>query len=563
MLFHVTWMAFVVGGPTLSGQSRPSSDEVAIEKKLVDGKKYMLLGDWDKAEALFRAILEEDVLNSAVCYELSRTLAAQGNYSDALTYVHKAIRIEDDNEWYLLMEADIQEKAGDIFATMEVYDRLIKLRPKQSHYYEMQISLCKRTGEKERLLKVLDQYELERGLTESITRTRFETLDELGRKDEALAALHRLTVVYSTNLEYKFLAASYAIKIGKQEEAGNYYEEILKIDPTNSRAKLALAGAEKEAGDNITYLQSIMPVMANPGIDIDIKLKELIPYVITLSETRDSVLGMTLTNLTAQLIKAHPRDAKPYAVHGDVLSIRGQNQAAVEAYIASTKLNGGVYPVWEQLLSLLIRQRSYDELIRQAENAILGFPNQAFLYYAAGYGMFKTKAYDDALEILNEALIMTGRNAGQKISVLNVLGLTYDELGDLEKSAVAFESALSIDPKSAETLAYYSLTLSRRIAQSEKAMAMTDKALGQRELSPAVHEVLAQVLYNQKKYNEAYTSIQVVLGTDPYGDAYNLAGDILNKLKRTPEAVVMWQRALDSGCTDTDLKRKISDSGAQ
>ena len=78
-----------------------------------------------------------------------------------------------------------------------------------------------------------------------------------------------------------------------------------------------------------------------------------------------------------------------------------------------------------------------------------------------------------------------------------------------------------------------------------------------------VHEILAEVLYNQKKYKEAYTSIQEVLKADPYGDAYNLAGDILIKLGNTEEAVVMWQKALDAGCTDPMLKGKISDPKAQ
>lgn len=93
---------------------------------------------------------------------------------------------------------------------------------------------------------------------------------------------------------------------------------------------------------------------------------------------------------------------------------------------------------------------------------------------------------------------MTGRNAVQKISVYNILGLTYDELGDLEKSSLAFESALSIDPKSAETLAHYSLMLSRRIAASEKAMDMTQKVINQGKQPPMIHEILAQVFYNQK-----------------------------------------------------------------
>lgn len=559
----VTWAILFGFAPVVSGQSRPTSLEVSIEKKLIDGKKYILLGDYEKAEALFRAILEEDVQNGAACYELSRTLAATGRFSDAITYIHKAIRIEPDNEWYLLMEADIREKSGDLVATMEMYDRLIALRPQKPHYYEMQISLCKKTGEQERLLQVLDLYEKSRGLTESITRTRFETLDAMGRQEEALAALHKLTVVFPYNTDYKFLAAAYARKSGQEDKASQYYRDILAIDPDNSRAKLAMASNEKQSGDEIGYLQSITPVITNSGVEIDVKLKELIPYVLELSKSKDPELGKALKELIAQLVKTHPKDAKSYAIQGDVFAIMGDEQAAINAYTQSTQLNGGVYTVWEQLLAMLIAERSYDELIRQSQNAITNFPNQAYLYYAAGYGNYKKEKYDEALELLNEALIMTGRNLGQKISVYNILGLVYDELGDLDKSSVAFESALSIDPKNPETLAYYSLMLSRRIAQSEKAITMTEKALSQPNLLPLTRETLAKVLYNQKKYEEAYASIQVVLTDDPHGDAYNLAGDILNRLGKPEEAKAMWQHALEEGCTDPELKRKIADPKAQ
>jgi hypothetical protein len=46
------------------------------------------------------------------------------------------------------------------------------------------------------------------------------------------------------------------------------------------------------------------------------------------------------------------------------------------------------------------------------------------------------------MDMLNEALIMTGKNAGQKINIYNMLGLVYDEMGNMDKSVTAFESAL-------------------------------------------------------------------------------------------------------------------------
>src|SRR5690606_2262911 len=119
-------------------------------------------------------ILDEDVQNAAACYELSRTLAATGRHDEALTFIRKAARIEPDNEWYLLMEADIHERRGDIHATMEMYEKLMQLKPDKSHYYEVQIDFGKRIGDHERVLRVLDVYEANFGISPSSARTRFE-----------------------------------------------------------------------------------------------------------------------------------------------------------------------------------------------------------------------------------------------------------------------------------------------------------------------------------------------------------------------------------------------------
>lgn len=548
---------------TALGQTRPTQEEVNIEKKIIEGKKYQLLGDQEKAESIFRAILTEDVNNTAAYYELSRTLTVAGKFQDALSYIRKAIRLEPDNEWYLLMEADIHEKISDLYSAMDVYDRLIQLRPDRPYYYEMLIGFSKKTGEHERLLGILDKYEAKSGINEPITRTRFETLDALGRTNEALAAIHRLTVVYPDIIDYKFLAASYCKTKGLDDQAASYYKEILLIDPMDSRARLAMAGSEKKEGNSVSYLQSISPIMTNASLKIDIKLQELIPYVLEFSEKKDPALGGALLQVIQQLVTTHPKEAKSYAIQGDVFSILGRKEDAIQSYITSTQFNSNIYVVWEQLIKLLSETYAYDAMITQANRAIDIFPNQAYLYYAAGFSAYKKKRFDESLDMLNQALIMTGKNILQRISVYNVLGSVYDELGQADKSVEAFETALQINPKNAETLAQYSLVLSRRIEQSEKAIGMAEKVIADGNQTAIVHQWIAEVFYNQKKYEKANQSMQVALieGTDAFG--YQLAGDIHIALGQTEKALEMWQKAVNEGHPDPELKKKISEHKGQ
>ena len=544
-------------------QGRPSAEEVTIEKKIIEGEKFTYLGDWEKAEPIFRGILEDDVQNSAACYQLSRTLLAMGKTADALTYIKKAIRIEPDNEWYYLMEADIHEKIGDLYAVMDVYEKLIQLQPQKAQYYEMLISFCKKAKDNERLLTTLDAYEKLVGVSETITRNRFETLDAMGRTTEALAAINRLTEVYPLNIDYKYLAASYAKKIGMEDKALEYYRQIIAINPDDTRAKLALAGSEKSEGNHAEYLQSISPVISNSSIDIDVKLEELIPYVIEYSKTKEPGLGNALMETTQQLVATHPKEAKAYSVQGDVLSIAGKDEDAIAAYKKSVALKDNIYIVWEQLVGLLMANHAYDDIITQAGKAIDIFPNQAYLYYASGFASYKKHHLDEALDMLNQALIMTGKNPGQKINIYNMLGLVYDDLGNMDKSVDAFESSLAINSKNAETLAYYALTLSRRIKKSDRAIDMADYVVSTGTRSGFIHQILAEVYYNQDDFEKANNSIQIALNEGTDGAGYNLAGDIYLKLGQKTEAVTMWQKAIENGYADGEVKRKIEENKSQ
>ena len=61
---------FSIGGASVSAQTRPEQGQVNIEKKIIDGKKYQLLGDLEKAENIFKSILADDVNNTVAFYEL-------------------------------------------------------------------------------------------------------------------------------------------------------------------------------------------------------------------------------------------------------------------------------------------------------------------------------------------------------------------------------------------------------------------------------------------------------------------------------------------------------------
>ena len=72
-----------------------------------DANKERILGNTDKAEVLFKRVLEIDPNHDASMYELARIYMSQVRIEDAVLLMENAIRIAPENVWYQLLLADL------------------------------------------------------------------------------------------------------------------------------------------------------------------------------------------------------------------------------------------------------------------------------------------------------------------------------------------------------------------------------------------------------------------------------------------------------------------------
>jgi tetratricopeptide (TPR) repeat protein len=141
--------------------------------------------------------------------------------------------------------------------------------------------------------------------------------------------------------------------------------------------------------------------------------------------------------------------------------------------------------------------------------------------------------------------------------------MVYDEQGDVDKSIASFESSLGINPHNPETMAYYALSLSKRISRSDRALSMADQLMKDGRTEGYLHRIIAEVYFNQQEFAKASQSIQFALKDGTDGSGYNLAGDIAIKQGNKEEAVRHWQKALEMGYMETAVKQKIAEHKTQ
>ena len=77
--------------PLLAQTERVTEEEVQLQAVFIEGNREKLLGNYEKAIAIFEKVLEKDIRNGAVYYEIARLYDVQEQLDDAIKNAKKAV----------------------------------------------------------------------------------------------------------------------------------------------------------------------------------------------------------------------------------------------------------------------------------------------------------------------------------------------------------------------------------------------------------------------------------------------------------------------------------------
>ena len=531
-----------------------------MQSRFIDASRERILGNYDKAIPIYEEILKKDENNHAAAYELARVYMAKETFDKAVRYAKTAIELDPENVWYQQFLADLYQEIGQNGEAAEIYKRLVKQDPEKEEYYYKWAYLLVRANEIDEAVKVYDQLESRIGVTEEVVRRKHSLYLGMGDKGKAARELERLIEAYPENEEYLHLLAGFFEEMGEKEKAQATYQRILEVDPGNVKAKLALAGNPDESSDERGFLESLKPVFRQPNVDIDLKIKRIMPLIQKVASTGDRQLGAAALELTGILEEQHPEEAKAYAASADLLYHLGRRREAIQKYRKTLELDDTVYLVWEQLLYALYEEADYEALEEKAEEAMDFFPNKASAYYLYGTAVNELGDQDDALSALQQALLMAGNDQRMTYNIQARLGIVYGAMGDIGDAARAFDAALALNPQSAKVLSDYSLLLAKNGDRLDEAEEMARKANGLQPDTPEFQDAYGWVFYKRKDYNKAKKWVGEALknGGDEHPRILEHYGDVLFQLGEQETALDYWNQAQEKGNTSKVLEKKIN-----
>jgi tetratricopeptide (TPR) repeat protein len=230
-------------------------------------------------------------------------------------------------------------------------------------------------------------------------------------------------------------------------------------------------------------------------------------------------------------------------------------------YRKSVELNGQVYEVQEQLIRLELSDNDVDSALKDGENALSLFPNQAWLNYLVGVAWLQKKDFKKASGYIKNATTLETQDRELLSQCFSSLGDCYHSLNDNQKSDEAYEKALTYNPDNAYTLNNYAYYLSVRGASLDKAAEMSKHSNELQPNTASFEDTYAWILFKQKKYTDAKLWMEKALTHDKDHSAVQTEhyGDILFYLGDANAAVQNWKKAKDLGGSSPLLERKINE----
>lgn len=539
---------------------RPSIEIVEVEGLFIEAKKEMLLENFEDALTIYQSIIKKDKKNAAAYYEMAKVYERLEKRTDAKTSAKDAFMNDNTNEWYGIYYAEFLGEDGEWQQAADVYEAIINSNPKQTEYYYERAYLLTKAKELDKAIEVYEALEAKAGINERSSRHKHTIYHLLGKTSQAAKALEDLIAAFPMESQYYHVLAEYYINQGKSGKAKEIYQRALKANPEDPVASIALAESSKAEGDEAQYLLGLKPLFSRNEVGIDIKVKELYPYINKLPNVKPGV-SEALIELSKTMTEVHPNEAKAFAIYADLLYYTGHPIDALTEYNKTLELDNSVYSVWEQVLIVNESLGRFDAVVETSENAMDYFPNQAFIFYMNGLGYNRLGEYEDAMDALEQAMMMSGRDEVMKAMVHSELGISYFGDEDYDRSNENFETAITLDGDNIIVLNNYSYYLALQGEDLAKAEVLIKKANKLLPNQPSIEDTYGFVFYKRKNYQDAEKWFKKALDNGGSSNTVILEhyGDVLFQLNRIDEAVTYWQKAKKLGSSSKFLDKKISE----
>ena len=552
-------------------KSQPEQEQGIKQREsefyFTEGEKYFILEDYAKALLYYQKSLEVDANNATVHYKIAEVLSRSNRQDDMLKAaisIENALKLEEHNKYFYLLAVNIYNTLARFEKAAEAYETMMReVDGTEEYLYDLAV-VYQYNKRPEEAIKAYNRAESLFGINEISSVQKLRLYLEAGKPEQAIEEGNKLLQAFPGEERYVMGFAEVMSKNGQLPVAIQYLEKFVSENKEAGNAKMLLAGFYRDTQQEAKARALLTELFDDPSVEMGSKVIVLGAYNTELHQNRirnqpDKDKESYVLTLYEKLVKMYPNESDVYVIGGDLYLSTGKNAEASSAYQLAIKTGDVNYEVWQNLIYLETQLSQFDNVIRHSDEALELFPNQGMLYYFNGYAHLRKRNFMEASAALEQAKKIISADTNLLGEINGMLGDTYNSLAQYEKSDMAYEAALSIDPGNDVVLNNYSYYLALRKADLEKAEKMSTQLIKHNPDNPVYLDTHAWVLYTREKYREAKKFMERAINSGGANAThFEHYGDILFKLGDVSGAVTQWERAKEADADNELLNKKIA-----
>lgn len=552
-------------------KSQPEQEQGIKQREsefyFTEGEKYFILEDYAKALLYYQKSLEVDANNATVHYKIAEVLSRSNRQDDMLKAaisIENALKLEEHNKYFYLLAVNIYNTLARFEKAAEAYETMMReVDGTEEYLYDLAV-VYQYNKRPEEAIKAYNRAESLFGINEISSVQKLRLYLEAGKPEQAIEEGNKLLQAFPGEERYVMGFAEVMSKNGQLPVAIQYLEKFVSENKEAGNAKMLLAGFYRDTQQEAKARALLTELFDDPSVEMGSKVIVLGAYNTELHQNRirnqpDKDKESYVLTLYEKLVKMYPNESDVYVIGGDLYLSTGKNAEASSAYQLAIKTGDVNYEVWQNLIYLETQLSQFDNVIRHSDEALELFPNQGMLYYFNGYAHLRKRNFMEASAALEQAKKIISADTNLLGEINGMLGDTYNSMAQYEKSDMAYEAALSIDPSNDVVLNNYSYYLALRKADLEKAEKMSTQLIKHNPDNPVYLDTHAWVLYTREKYREARKFMERAINSGGANAThFEHYGDILFKLGDVNGAVTQWERAKEADADNELLNKKIA-----
>lgn len=514
-------------------------------------------GNHDAAFDLLTHCVEIDSTRSEAFFYLARYYDYLKNKEKALAYSEKAAQLEPDNETYLETLANTYISRRQYDKAIDAMERLYGMNSEREDVLSLLVQLYEQLQNYEGAIQTLTRLETKEGKSERLSMAKSELYTRKGDKKAAINEMKHLADQYPNDQNYRCLYGTTLYMNGQQKKALAIYADVLKKEPDNRGAQMAMLSHYNETNDSVQAHIWLERMLMNKNSTTQDRVM-LLRQVIGESEQNggDStqvlhlfrrVLDTPLADADLALFCATYMNLKK--MPSDSISPVLEQALTLEPTNAAARL---------QLVSYAWAAEDRDRVIALCQDARQYNPDEMAFYYYQGIAYYQKDQLDQALNAFQNGIgVITAQSDPAIVSdFYAVMGDILHQKGQSREAFIAYDSCLVWKEDNIGCLNNYAYYLSELGEQLDKAEQMSYRTIKAEPKNATYLDTYAWILFMQKRYSEAKIYIDQTLQYDNDSSSVLLehAGDIYYQAGDTVQALSYWQQALNRVDNEKDIK---------